>query len=387
MNAWLLGRLWTVCVLVAYTDGDDPAKRYGELAKTVETRQNEYYSALQKARTREQKLDAEALYPRVTSYTAKFLEIAAEAPQSAGAFAACSWIVVNAPGGADAEEAYRILAEHHLDHKNLNSVQTVITNWPTVAGRKLLEAASENSTRSENKGFARLALGTLLATDARRSGDSAQPQRGEARRLLSSVVTEYPGLKVESSKSYAELARSILTKLGEPPKVGTDVGDRAPEISGPNTDGRNMRLSEFRGSVVVLEFWADWCPWCHEIYPFGRSLSYRFRDRPFVLLGVNSDRDQELVSQVTRDQQITWPNWWLGKNREIGQDYPVQRYPTTLVLDHTGVIRFRYFGPIDDDSLNRAASILLDEHRRDPNSVDRSRTERPAKKSTSRKKR
>jgi hypothetical protein len=104
-------------------------------------------------------------------------------------------------------------------------------------------------------------------------------------------------------------------------------------------------------------------------------------------LGVNSDRDQEVVSQVTRDQQITWPNWWLGKNRQIGQDYPVQRYPTTLVLDHNGVIRFRYFGPIDDDSLNRAASALLDEHRRDPNSVDASRTERPIKKPASRKQR
>jgi thiol-disulfide isomerase/thioredoxin len=151
-------------------------------------------------------------------------------------------------------------------------------------------------------------------------------------------------------------------------------------------EGQIMRLSDFRGSIVVVDFWADWCPWCHDIYSFGGALKYQFKNRPFVLVGVNSDEDQELASRVITDKRITWPNWWLGKNRQIGRDYPVQRYPTTLVLDRDGVNRFRSFGPVDDRSLSRAASTLLDEREDDQAPVHKSREAPATGKSAVRKK-
>src|SRR5881397_2162529 len=70
------------------------------------------------------------------------------------------------------------------------------------------------------------------------------------------------------------------------------VGQPAPEIEGEDIDGNRMKLSDFRGKVVVLDFWGFWCSYCVRWIPHEKAMVERLKGRPFVLLGVNSDRNR-----------------------------------------------------------------------------------------------
>src|SRR5690349_12343493 len=83
----------------------------------------------------------------------------------------------------------------------------------------------------------------------------------------------------------------VLLVASGPARSDPKVGTPAPEINGKelSTD-QPMRLSDFKGKVVVLEFWADWCPHCKNMLPYDKTLIKRMQGKPFVLLGVNFDK-------------------------------------------------------------------------------------------------
>ena len=70
-------------------------------------------------------------------------------------------------------------------------------------------------------------------------------------------------------------------------KAGPRVGMPAPEIDGEDFDGMRVKLSDYRGKVVVVVFWASWCPPCCAMIPHERELVERNRDKPFAMLSVN----------------------------------------------------------------------------------------------------
>ncbi len=77
------------------------------------------------------------------------------------------------------------------------------------------------------------------------------------------------------------------------------------------------------------------------MYPYERSLVTRFKDRPFVLLGINSDADRNLAKQAVLRQGLTFRSWWInGPDGPIPHLYRVERWPTLYLLDGTGTIRF-----------------------------------------------
>ncbi len=77
------------------------------------------------------------------------------------------------------------------------------------------------------------------------------------------------------------------------------------------------------------------------MYPHERSLVKKFADRPFAIIGVNSDRDREKIKETCKKEQITWRSFWNGGSTggPISSRWNVSGWPTTYVLDHTGVIR------------------------------------------------
>lgn len=95
------------------------------------------------------------------------------------------------------------------------------------------------------------------------------------------------------------------------------------------------------------------------MYPYERSLVQKFKDRPFVILGVNSDTDRERLKQAIDREGITWRSWWAGGiDGPIPQQYHVQSWPTLYLLDGRGTIRF---AQVNGQELENAIQLLLRE--------------------------
>lgn len=139
------------------------------------------------------------------------------------------------------------------------------------------------------------------------------------------------------------------------------IGQTAPEIDGIDLDGAPMKLSDFRGKVVALSFWANWCPPCRSLFPHEKELVEKFRDQPFVLLGVNGDETREAGKKAHTRNALTWRSFYFGdQGGPIPEQWSVGGWPTIYVIDATGKIRYRFEGP-QPAAVDRAVNGLLRE--------------------------
>jgi peroxiredoxin len=127
------------------------------------------------------------------------------------------------------------------------------------------------------------------------------------------------------------------------------VGDVAPSIEGTSLDGKEMKLSDFRGKVVLLVFWFKSCGPCLAEVPHLQALVERHKDKPFVIVGVNNDDDGEAAREVAAKEGMTWPSFADGNNGPIVKQWQVDAWPTKYLLDDQGVIRY------GNDSLSRTS--------------------------------
>ena len=131
----------------------------------------------------------------------------------------------------------------------------------------------------------------------------------------------------------------------------------APDIRGTDLQGRPLSLSEFRGKVVLLECWGQWCTQCRQLYPKEEALSAEFRDRPFAIVGVNSDPDLETALSTVKEEGITWRSFWDGEEGTrgpIATAWNVRGWPVLYVIDHRGIIRSKTSGSRGWDAAEEA---------------------------------
>jgi Thioredoxin-like len=99
------------------------------------------------------------------------------------------------------------------------------------------------------------------------------------------------------------------------------------------------------------------------MYPHERSLVKKLADKPFALVGVNSDRDLDELKKVLQEEQITWRSFKNdkgGSGDPISTDWNVQGWPTLYIIDHKGVIRHKYEGIPGNDKLDAAIDTLIE---------------------------
>jgi peroxiredoxin len=141
------------------------------------------------------------------------------------------------------------------------------------------------------------------------------------------------------------------------------VGNVAPEIEGEDVDGKSMKLSDYRGKVVVLVFWATWCGPCMGMIPHEKALVERYKDRPLALLGISDDTDRKKVKAAIAENGITWRSWWDGGRvpGPIATRWDVYELTSVFVLDAKGVIRFKRLPHSVPKLLDEAIDSLLKE--------------------------
>jgi thiol-disulfide isomerase/thioredoxin len=141
----------------------------------------------------------------------------------------------------------------------------------------------------------------------------------------------------------------------------TPQGQSAPEIAGLDLNGQPMTLSEYRGRVVLISFWATWCAPCMKLIPHERELIDQFQDQQFVIVGVNADDDAEAVAQAVAKHGITWRSFRDARPgaKKISDEWSAL-FPTLCLIDHKGIIRQRFHGVPPHDVLQEMVADLVE---------------------------
>lgn len=155
------------------------------------------------------------------------------------------------------------------------------------------------------------------------------------------------------AQAYLDQRKWMIQHLG--------IGKVAPEIVGKDFDNVEFKLSDSRGKVTLVVFTGEWCGPCRSEYPFHRLMLELYKDKPFALLGVNSDEKLEVARKGKLDSRLPYRSWWDGyalKNTEgpIAKAWGVTGWPTMYVLDKDGVIRFA--GLRHEDLLKAVAQLM-----------------------------
>jgi cytochrome c biogenesis protein CcmG, thiol:disulfide interchange protein DsbE len=149
------------------------------------------------------------------------------------------------------------------------------------------------------------------------------------------------------SRALLTLALLVLAALpacysgSRPPRIGTS----APEFTVQDPD-RSVRLSDFRGQIVVLNFWATWCPPCIEEMPSLVEMQRRMKAKGIMVVAVSVDVDQGAYLQFLKEHNVN-----LLTVRDADQKsnalYGTFKFPETYIIDRNGVVRRKFIGAVD----------------------------------------
>lgn len=117
----------------------------------------------------------------------------------------------------------------------------------------------------------------------------------------------------------------------------------APDFTLKSRSGENIRLSELRGNVVMVNFWASWCGPCRQEMPLLDDLYQKYRDYGFELLGVNVDEKQSDAERMLERIPVSFPVLF-DPNSTVSKEYGVDAMPSTLLIDRDGNARYLHRG-------------------------------------------
>lgn len=151
------------------------------------------------------------------------------------------------------------------------------------------------------------------------------------------------------------LGNSTAQDNGEAPLAALESGTMIPDVEMMGLEGDPIRPSDYRGKIVLMNFWATWCGPCIREMPMFQEYQDRYPN--LVVLGVDEEETREKVSQFIEQIGITY-TIALDQRAEMGRALRVNFLPTTIFIDEKGEIRFRHYGIMSEEQLVYYLSTL-----------------------------
>lgn len=151
---------------------------------------------------------------------------------------------------------------------------------------------------------------------------------------------------IHSSRVKAFLRRAFLAgavAMLAMPAGAVTVQDTAPDFTLKSLEGANLRLEEYRGQVVLINFWASWCGPCRQEMPLLDRLHQRYVDTGFAVLGINVEGEEGPARALIDKIPVTFPVL-IDKGQLVSELYKLEAMPSTVVLDRDGVVRYIHRG-------------------------------------------
>jgi hypothetical protein len=217
---------------------------YQAIASEFETASREFSKAYSSAKddAERQKLVNEK-YPRAETYAPRFVEFAKASPDDPTAVDALVWVASRTYNGAEHDEALKLLSTRYVESDKLQQACQRLAYSQSPAASDALRAIAEKNPNKQVKAYAAFALGQHYMN---------REKAAEAEKAFEDVAAKYADV-ASFRGTLGEAAKANLHEIRD-----LAVGKVAPEIEGVDVDGKTMKLSQYRGKVVVLDFWGDW---------------------------------------------------------------------------------------------------------------------------------
>jgi peroxiredoxin len=150
--------------------------------------------------------------------------------------------------------------------------------------------------------------------------------------LLDQVAKDYPDTNAAKSVQAMQKSLEMAAKLA--------VGKTFSEFSVTGTDGKPLSTADYKGKVVLVDFWATWCGPCVAELPNVKAAYAKHHEHGFEIIGVSLDSDKDKLTEFQAKNGIAWRQYFDGKGwqNKLAQDYGIQSIPATFLLDGDGKI-------------------------------------------------
>jgi thiol-disulfide isomerase/thioredoxin len=290
------------------------------------------------------------------------LKIAEADPKDGVAFDASLFIIEKTSVFGPSKEfdaAIAIIGENHLDNPKVKEILPRTASMGP-AGQKFLQAVGEKAKDKELKGTAFFYLGVAA---------SEQLEDEEDAKMIDALIAKAEGY-FQKAKELAPNAKIGTNTIGKEVDNQSDalkavknlaIGKTAPEVEGTNLEGKKVKLASLKGKVVLVDIWATWCGPCRAMIPHERDMVKKFEKKPFKLISVSCDNEQDILVKFLEKEPMPWEHWFDGQQGAVAKTFRVRAFPTLYLIDHTGVIRNKWVGNPGDDKLEKAVNDLVAE--------------------------
>ena len=141
------------------------------------------------------------------------------------------------------------------------------------------------------------------------------------------------------------------TPAGRELVASPSIGLPAPDFTLTSLDGKKVRLSDLRGKIVLINFWATWCAPCRLEMPLIQERAERYSSQ-LAVLGVNFDEPQDQVQSFVDELGLRF-DVLLDPGAQVQDLYQVRGYPTSLFVDEAGIVRFIHIGFLSEEQMDR----------------------------------
>lgn len=331
------------------------ADRAAELAALVARYQSRHQQHLEAVRNLREGEPSPSTEYWVTEYPEHFLTFARAANDEAS-LAACKFLIETFYISPRVPDAIALVERQHFDKPLIGQFLAVLVHSYAydLFVNDCLEAAMQSPHASARlHGHYQAARLIIDRRDWCLEGDEQRADfietlgeervvallsddgRRQAVGYLQTVITQ-AGDERYFNYSLAERARLDLYELEH-----LEVGQPAPETEGPDARGETFRLSDYRGKVVVVVWWAHWCGACMDALPREMQFVEQMKGRPLVWLGVNGDDERALLRTAEENGTAGFRSWHDGSEGPIARQWNVWGWPAMYVVDAQGVIRYK----------------------------------------------
>lgn len=222
--------------------------------------------------------------------------------------------IADNPEAADLQEAYNSgIQAAYVTGKNDVVVSLLGLQFDAVL-------AQEDAPEQEV-----IQTGMMLAQFAQQQGDNGAAQKVKA--AFDERAEANPG------SSYAQVSQALASMLSKP-----GIGS-VPELSGTTLDGQEISVEDYRGKVVLLDFWATWCAPCIEELPSLKATYEKYHGKGFEIISISLDRSVEPLNKLISEETLSWVHLYdADQDVSLADRFGITSIPSMFLLNQNGKI-------------------------------------------------